>query len=332
MKKLLSVLLTLFLFHEASTQISCTIANPALIFCLPFDGNANDESGNGFNGTVSGAQLSTDKWGNQNSCYNFNGISNFIDLPKSLPEKDSITLSFWFKPQAGSARNYIFWEGDNECGNDYAVYITDNIISVNASKLNKPLDGNTTTSGLYNLSVPLTNDWHCFIWTMTPFESKVYLDCSLLASFQKAGSNKGHHSMISLGSMNDGGGGNCGSIRHFFYKGLLDNVRAYGKLLSGTELTQLCCPSEYASKNSHEEKITVYPNYIIKPNSIIVNAIIENIDIITITDLSGKEIASYSGIAGSVVKLPTGGLISGLYLVTIRTKLSVLTQRIFIAD
>lgn len=38
-----------------------------------FEGNANDSSGNGYNGTVSGAVLSTDRRGFSNSAYQFNG-------------------------------------------------------------------------------------------------------------------------------------------------------------------------------------------------------------------------------------------------------------------
>lgn len=40
----------------------------------PFDGNANDESGNGNHGTVYGAKLTADRFGNQDSAYLFDGI------------------------------------------------------------------------------------------------------------------------------------------------------------------------------------------------------------------------------------------------------------------
>ena len=45
-----------------------------------FNGNANDESGNGNNGTVNGATLTTNRFGNANSAYNFNDTSNYIDI------------------------------------------------------------------------------------------------------------------------------------------------------------------------------------------------------------------------------------------------------------
>ena len=44
-----------------------------LVAYYPFNGNANDESGNGNNGTVNGATLTTDRFGNTNKAYSFNG-------------------------------------------------------------------------------------------------------------------------------------------------------------------------------------------------------------------------------------------------------------------
>ena len=55
-----------------------------LVGYWPFCGNANDESGNGNNGTVTGAILTTDRFGNANSDYNFGqNIQDYIILPPS---------------------------------------------------------------------------------------------------------------------------------------------------------------------------------------------------------------------------------------------------------
>ena len=42
-----------------------------------FNGNANDLSGNNLHGTVNGAQLTTDRFGNPNSAYLFDGMLHF---------------------------------------------------------------------------------------------------------------------------------------------------------------------------------------------------------------------------------------------------------------
>lgn len=49
-----------------------------LIAHYPFDGNANDDTGNGNDGTVIGATLTTDRYGNADSAYNFDGINDRI--------------------------------------------------------------------------------------------------------------------------------------------------------------------------------------------------------------------------------------------------------------
>jgi len=49
--------------------------NDGLVAYYPFNGNANDESGNGNNGTVNGATLTSDRFGNANSAYSFDGVN-----------------------------------------------------------------------------------------------------------------------------------------------------------------------------------------------------------------------------------------------------------------
>jgi hypothetical protein len=63
-----------------------------------FTGNANDASGNGNNGTVYNATLTTDRFGNANSAYSFNGSSDSILVPNSSSlqfTSGNQTISFW---------------------------------------------------------------------------------------------------------------------------------------------------------------------------------------------------------------------------------------------
>jgi hypothetical protein len=73
---------------------------PPLIAYYPFNGNANDESGNGNNGTVNGAVLTADRFGNPNSAYYFNGDNAYIEVPNSnsLDVTNGLTIVAWVKP------------------------------------------------------------------------------------------------------------------------------------------------------------------------------------------------------------------------------------------
>lgn len=68
-----------------------------IVAFYPFSGNASDESGHGNHGTVSGATLVSDRFGNTNSAYCFDGINDHIRVPNhpSLNFQESITINFW---------------------------------------------------------------------------------------------------------------------------------------------------------------------------------------------------------------------------------------------
>jgi len=71
----------------------------------PFNGNANDISGNNNNGVLGGESanpiLTTDRFGNPNSAYLFGGFhnKNWIQIPNSpsLQISSQLSISFWFK-------------------------------------------------------------------------------------------------------------------------------------------------------------------------------------------------------------------------------------------
>lgn len=73
MRHLLS-LLCIFTFFTSSTlhaQPPSYVPTSGLVGWWPFNGNANDESGNGNNGTVNGATLTQDRFGDANGAYSF---------------------------------------------------------------------------------------------------------------------------------------------------------------------------------------------------------------------------------------------------------------------
>ena len=71
--------------------------DPSLISYYPFSGNANDESGNGNDGIVVGAVLTSDRFENENSAYSFDGIDDYITSPITKPENQAFTVNVWAK-------------------------------------------------------------------------------------------------------------------------------------------------------------------------------------------------------------------------------------------
>ncbi|MBS1638270.1 MAG: gliding motility-associated C-terminal domain-containing protein [Bacteroidetes bacterium] len=67
------------------------IPSQGLVGCYPFDGNANDYSGNNNHGTPMGATLTTNRFNQPNRAYDFNGIDNYI-LVNTSNTLDSIEL------------------------------------------------------------------------------------------------------------------------------------------------------------------------------------------------------------------------------------------------
>ncbi|MCK7528166.1 MAG: LamG domain-containing protein [Ignavibacteriales bacterium] len=83
-----------------------------LVLFLPFNGNANDMSGNGNNGTVNGAALTQDRFGIEGRAYSFNGNGDFISIADN-PNlfSDELTISWWYKMTEilGGERVVIGW-------------------------------------------------------------------------------------------------------------------------------------------------------------------------------------------------------------------------------
>jgi len=70
-----------------------------LVAYYPFDGNANDESGNGNNGNPNSVVVSNNRFGGVGMAYGFGG-NGYVKLPNSLlnsiPNNDSFSVSAWF--------------------------------------------------------------------------------------------------------------------------------------------------------------------------------------------------------------------------------------------
>ena len=102
MKKLfLTLILVLFVIPIGISQdLPSYIPTDGLVAYYPFNGNANDESGNGHHGTVNGATLKSDRNDVQNSSYGFDGLDDYISINSNNNQLDffgncCLTISAW---------------------------------------------------------------------------------------------------------------------------------------------------------------------------------------------------------------------------------------------
>ncbi len=88
-----------------------------LVAYYPFNGNADDYSGNGYNGIVYGATITEDRKGNFNSAYQFDGNDDFIDVGgyESLRITGDLTVALWMKVNSfdGEAIGILTQQADN---------------------------------------------------------------------------------------------------------------------------------------------------------------------------------------------------------------------------
>ena len=103
MKKIF-LTLSFFLFIitiGTSQELPSYVPSDGLVAYYPFNGNANDASGNNYHGVVNGATSSTDFKGEINSAYSFDGDDDYITTSTILDNVfENFTFSVWVKPQA----------------------------------------------------------------------------------------------------------------------------------------------------------------------------------------------------------------------------------------
>jgi hypothetical protein len=102
--------------YTSTVPVSCLpsyVPTSGLVGYWPFCGNANDESGNGNNGTVNGATLTTDRFGSANSAYYFDYYQDIVTPFNLISGTQSRTISFWMKNSNGQKTITPIWYGGN---------------------------------------------------------------------------------------------------------------------------------------------------------------------------------------------------------------------------
>jgi hypothetical protein len=199
------------------------VPTSGLVGWWPFNGNANDESGNGNNGTVDGATLTTDRNNNVNKAYSFDGVNDQINgSANNFPIANTArSLSVWFNvpqlPLPGNSFvliNYGQLNNNNACG----IGVTNDGLAFFSWLAPNDLIATTIIS---------TNQWYNVTSTFDGINSKLYLNGSLIISANQIKNTIVNNLNIGFNSINQ------------YTLGKIDDIGIWNRALTQQEITDL---------------------------------------------------------------------------------------------
>jgi hypothetical protein len=205
------------------TQAAGIASMDDLVAYYPFNGNANDESGNENNAAVVGATLTTDRLGNMNQAYSFNGVDNYLKVKfnnalKKINTDNSLTITSWI--------NIKNWYQSWNCFNIICQY--DWEFQVNKIPENIYLGtGNSTVAANWT---PNFNQWYHVAITYSRAVGKAdfYVDGSPLAQVNYTGGFGKTDSTMFIGYSPLG--------PTEYSDGKIDQIRIYNRKLTTPEI------------------------------------------------------------------------------------------------
>jgi hypothetical protein len=207
------------------------IPQNGLVAYYPFNGNANDESGNKIHGTVYGAALTIDRFGRSEKAYYFNGLDTYIVIESYniLNMKNTFTLSAWVNfpmiPENGShiMNKSSFW-GIFEYGF--------NLNTEKNNALSAIAGGSANIIEVFSDSV-CANTWYNVTATWEyPGEFILYLDGIIKDRKNTTGSISTTNSPITIGRSRL-------NYPTDSYNGIIDDIRIYNRVLTESEIQNL---------------------------------------------------------------------------------------------
>ena len=290
-------------FNQSSsfcTSLSGSLQN-GLVGYWPFCGNANDDSGNGNHGTVNGATLTSDRFGNLNSAYSFDG-NDFIKVlsNSSIQPTNSISFSCWIFLTNSSNGGTFFTKNLSDGINSYAFERGGN------NNFGVSMSG---SSSLMNNNPVNLNSWNFLMCTYDGVEIKFYLNGALVESVSSNLTLTYSPNNLFIGVSND-----PAIFASLFYTGKLDDIGIWNRALTQQEITQLYNQNQcinnitvtdtliinvgqlsFENPILYANNITIYPN----PASTDININFNNI-----TNLNGGSIKIINSLGQQVATTP----------------------------
>ena len=253
MKKWKSILGVVCLLAGVVTAQAQSWLTNGLVAYYPFNGNANDAAGTN-NGIVNGAALTTNRFGNANKAYYFNGTSAFVGINYSeifnFSPTGELTISTWFKiSQAGNVGSVlvaksppIYTYNSGSGRRDYGLLLS---YAANGNIL-MPNSGNTLQAGNNDEVCFSTNQLSLGVWcqgvvTYSNTNWKIFLNGMLLSTkaFINGVSVASSDSFPLYQSTGNLAIGRKGDAPYDYFNGSISDVRIYNRALSSNEVAQL---------------------------------------------------------------------------------------------
>jgi len=229
--KRLFILLSVVFFSLATfAQVNL---EEGLVAYYPFNGNANDESGNGNDGVVNGATLTVDRFGNAGNAYEFDGVDDFIDFIGSPTSNvDNFSISCWINPSVlnqlrGTAvlMGVDGLVGGNPSLNGVSICVGGGSFGAVDSRINGAVSDVQMLPSSYYIST--INTWYHVIFLRENAVYKLYVDKSL--ALNTSGGAPNIPTELKIGSASGDG----------FFKGTIDDIRIYDRALTEAEIQEL---------------------------------------------------------------------------------------------
>ena len=233
------------LYNSSLPQTTCLpayVPTNGLVGYWPFCGNANDESGNGNNGTVNGATLTTDRFGNANKAYDFNSNNNNY-IQTAIGIHDTLTFSAWFK--CGVPTKYygmIYSYGDSSAtGSTYSGQIMGphpNWVSAgHVGKFHSYAFNNSYLTEIIPTQYSDDNNWHNVIITYIPNDKIYFYYDGVFISNTPLNAFPIIQGIVTFGrDLNNNAGATSNQGK---FDGTLDDIGIWNRALTQAEITQL---------------------------------------------------------------------------------------------
>lgn len=196
-------------------------------------------SGNNDNPFYNSAQLTFDRFGNANSAYSFNGVDQFIKGPCTSFPLENRTVSFWFNADNYQDKCGILGYGGGNCGTSFLC------------NFNQPVNGFYNNfiaqahCGYSNFNTPTNyppvGGWHNWIIVSGNGSTQFYLDGMQFANFigQFSGTEVYQKNFVFGAAIDPGGLSEFQDFNVSYFKGKLDDIVIYNRILSSSEITNL---------------------------------------------------------------------------------------------